>query len=105
MGLSCACLLLLLHLLLSRLHIFRREDCHPRNFPGSEIGEDHLQGAAVFVDGHVARFCSQRWQLELCPLRSLYVVFQDLIGVHQVGPGVVIAVDRGLIRLLRVRVG
>src|SRR5262244_2054915 len=86
---------------LQRLHIRLAAQRHDRDLAGAEIRKNHLHRRAVALqERNVARLCATRRQVERGPGGGLGIVAQRPVGAPQIGPDVVLAVDRHVIRLL-----
>src|SRR6266849_9227547 len=92
---------LLVRLRLQRLQVGLAAQRHDRDLAGAEIGQHDLRGRAVALEQRdVARLGAPGRQIERRPGRGLRIVAQDAVGAPQVGPGVVLLVDRHVIGLL-----
>src|SRR5262252_8949594 len=86
---------------LQRLHIRLAAQRHDRDLAGAEIRKNYLHWRAVALQkGNVARLRATRRQIERGPDRGLGIVAQRPVGAPQIGPDVVLAVDRHVVRLL-----
>src|SRR6266566_3939886 len=86
---------------LQRLHIRLAAQRHDRDLARAKIGKDHLHWRAVALQqGNVARLRAARGQIERRPGGGLGIVAQRAVGAPEIGPDVVLPVDRDMVRLL-----